>query len=115
MTHQGRIERANVDAPATPAEQLIELRAVLAVVERLAGELETRVRPADSASIARRHQAAPGVARRRFAAIARDAAGYAAAGIEALLARAAPNPAAARRLALTLRRSLADMERSIDA
>lgn len=77
---------------AEAARALLRLRGVLALVERMAGISNARARhPHDEqtldegAILALAYAHAPSVARRRFDALASEAAGFAAAGLQALI------------------------------
>lgn len=105
-----RADLSSVGAPAFG-----QLRAVLALVDRISGR---QAQPADreallhdDARLATAYHDAADVTRRRFDALAADAAAYAAAGIQALIGRPSTpaTRAAAERLATELRRSLAAM------
>lgn len=101
-----------------PGQQLARLRAVLALVESMAGiESAGAVDLGDGAALEDRYASAPGAARRRYDALAGETAAFAAAGIEALI-RARVEPVAdvsrpAARLAQEMRGSIRTMERLI--
>lgn len=110
---------------AEAARALLRLRDVLALVERMAGVDAPSARrdPIDEraldegAALALAYAHAPSVARRRFDALAGEAAGFAAAGLRALIEHkqrsgreCAP---AARQLARDMRSSIEAMTRMI--
>jgi len=113
MTHQALPSARPTGAD--PGRQVAQLREVLRLVRSIAGEDSRGV---DHESMLREaawvsetyHRALP-VVQRRFDALAGEAAGWAAAGVEALLAAGdrAPPKAAAHRLASQLDQALAEM------
>jgi len=114
MTHQSP-PSPTADGP-DPGRQIAQLREALRLVERIAG------RPAagggdrldEAARISDAYDRALPIARRRFEALAAEAAIWTAAGVEALLAAGEPAPrAAAERLAETLERSLNELAESL--
>lgn len=92
------------------------LRAALAEVERLAGDIDTQDEaPEQVEAQAAGYAAAAPVARRRFDALVAEASAAAAAGIAALIRHRAATgrdcPAAADQLAMTIRQALAAADR----
>lgn len=105
MTHQAPLSPAR--SGADPGRQLAQLREVLRLVERIAGLEESGGRDAmldESARVSGAYDRALPVVQRRFDALADETAGWAAAGVEALLAAGRDDPprAAAARLAAQL-------------
>jgi hypothetical protein len=112
MTHQA--PPSPVPAGADPARQVAQLREALRLVERIAGLPETGspdARLDEGARLSAAYARALPVAQRRFEALVAETAGWAAAGVEALLAKSndAPPRAAALRLAGALERALGEM------
>lgn len=111
MTHQAPPSPA--PSGADPGRQIAQLREVLRLVERIAGRpsagSDATLDEAARLSIAY-DRAAP-IARRRFDARAAEAAAWAAAGVEALLAagEASPPRAAAGRLAESIEAALSEL------
>lgn len=116
MTHQAPPPSA--PSGAEPGRQVGQLREVLRLVEQIAG------RPASgdgdaaldgAARLSEAYDRALPIARRRFDARAADAAAWAAAGVEALLAAGDPAPrAAAERLAASIEAALRDLATLLD-
>lgn len=117
-----------LDQPdADAAHALLRLRAVLALAEEMAGKTEHREvstgidqRELDeAASLALAYANISSVARRRFDALAGEAAGYSAAGLAALARHkqrlGRDCPAGARQLSVDLRQSIAAMTRVLEA
>ena len=117
-----------LDEPeADAAHALLRLRGVLALAEEMAGDIgrgdvATGIDPQkldEAASLALAYANKSSVARRRFDALAGEAAGYSAAGLAALtrykqrLGRDCP--AGARQLATDLRQSIAAMMGVLEA
>jgi hypothetical protein len=112
---------------ADAAHALRRLRDVLTLVEHMTGETEAAIgRPAidhqaldDGAAVALAYANAPSVARRRFDALAGEAAGFAAAGLDALIRHkqrtGSDSIAAARQLAEEMRNSIEAMASIIAA
>lgn len=98
----------------SPAEQLTELRAILALVNELAGaSIPVAPEPYDHAVDKRYDSAAP-LVQRRFDAVAGETAAYAAAGLTALIAgrkQGAGASAAAAYLAREMEKSIHAMEK----
>ena len=113
MTHQSPPSPAA--AGADPGRQIAQLREVLGLVERIAGQ-PPRASSRDAlldeaASISGAYDQALPVIQRRFDALAAETSGWAAAGVEALLAAGDREPpkAAATRLAAQLERAIMEM------
>jgi hypothetical protein len=112
MTHQA--PPSPVPAGADPGRQVAQLREVLRLVGTLSGE--TGGGPADStldaaARVSAAYDRAPPIVQRRFDALAAEAAAWAAAGVEALVAPG-DRPvarAAAARLARRIERALDEL------
>jgi hypothetical protein len=114
MTHQAP---PPLPSPADPGRQVAQLREVLRLVEGLAGQAgaghDSALDEAARVSIAY-DRAAP-IVRRRFDTRAAEAASWAAAGVEALLASGdAPSEAAAARLARQIAGALGDLANMLD-
>lgn len=113
MTHQAPPSAA--PAGSDPGRQVAQLREALRLVERIAGRPATagadEMHLDEAAQISSFYDHALPVAQRRFDALANETAGWAAAGVEALLASGAGGPpkAAAARLADSLDRALREM------
>ena len=114
MTHQSHVRIANV--PVETGRQLVQLREVLALVERIAGRAASRdgdIEAIDEdARLSVAYADALPIVQRRFDALAGETAGWAAAGVEALIAasREEQQPvAAARRLANELHSALREL------
>ena len=113
MTHQSL--PSATPSGADPGRQLAQLREVLRLVRSIAGEIEPEAdhesRLREAAWISETYDRALPVVQRRFDAHASEAAGWAAAGVEALLAAGdrAPPRAAAHRRASQLDHALAEM------
>lgn len=113
MTHQTPppVSRPGAD----PGRQLAQLREALRLVERIAGRGEGGAEEAqldEAARVSGAYDRAPPIVQRRFDALAEETAGWAAAGVEALLAAGdtgAPPRAAAARLAAQLDRALTEL------
>lgn len=113
MTHQP--PASDVLASADPERQVAQLREILRLVRTIAGTRESGL-ACDSmldeaARLSSAYDQALPVVQRRFDALAAEAAGWAAAGVEALLAAgegSTPRPAAAR-LASQLERALGEL------
>jgi hypothetical protein len=114
MTHEA-IPRTRDAVEA--GHKVAQLRHTHALVARIAGRseaVEEIEKLADGARINGAYMAAPEIGQRRFDLIAAETAGWAAAGVEALLAAHAtglPARAAAARLAEELERAIGDLER----
>ena len=114
MTHQA--PPAAAPAGADPGRQIAQLREVLGLVERIAGTPERAgsrdAQLDEAASISGAYDQALPVIQRRFDSLATETAGWAAAGVEALLAagEGMPPKAAAKRLALQLDRALTELK-----
>jgi len=97
---------------ADAGERIARLHGTLAMVERIGDPAAQAQAPEhaleQAARLSTAYGDAPAIARRRFDALADDAAAYATAGVSALMrVRASPGtPAAARLLARELRRSI---------
>ena len=118
MTHQA--PPAAPPVGADPGRQAAQLRELLGLVRTIAGQAQgTAEREAmldEAASISTAYDRALPVVQRRYDALAGEAAGWAAAGVEALLAagdRGAPRAAAAR-LASQIECALAEMAALLD-
>lgn len=112
MTHQAPLSPD--PAAADPARQLAQLRELLHLVERISGGSPARLGDEgleDAAGLSLAYDRAPPIVQRRFDARAREVSGWAAAGVEALIAAggATPPRAAADRLALRLQQALRDL------
>ena len=113
MTHQSL--PSAVPSGADPGRQIAQLREVLRLVRSIAGERDPEAdhetRLGEAARISETYDRALPVVQRRFDALAGEAAGWAAAGVEALLAAGdrAPPRAAAQRLASQLDQALTEM------
>ena len=110
MTHQAPPPAA----PGTdPGRQVAQLHEVLRLVERLSGgAAEDGDRQLEAAAqVSAAYDRALPIVQRRFDALAGEAAVWAAAGVEALLAagRVAPAPAAAKRLASQIENALGEL------
>ncbi len=118
MTHQA--PPAAAPAGADPGRQVAQLRELLALVRRISGEepgAGDREKMLDAAAwVSVAYERALPVVQRRFDALAGETAGWAAAGVEALLAAGdgVPPRAAATRLATQLDRALAEMAALLD-
>ena len=114
MTHQA----PPCPTPDTnPGRQLAQLREVLRLVERLAGRTgATEAWLDEAARVSAGYDHALPIVQRRFDALAAETAGWAAAGVEALLAAGqhAPPAAAAARLADRLDRAIRDLTALLD-
>jgi len=110
MTHQAPPFSA---APGSdPGHRVAQLRELLRLVGRIAGESGRDESGLDAAAriSAGWDRAAP-IAQRRFDALLEESAGWAAAGVEALLAAGEKPPrAAAARLGSEIRRTLGELE-----
>jgi len=110
MTHQAPPFSA---APGSdPGQRIAQLRELLLLVERIAGQSQMADAGLDSAArvSAGWDRAAP-IVQRRFDALLAESAAWAAAGVEALLAAGETPPrAAAARLGGAIRRTLAELE-----
>jgi hypothetical protein len=115
MTHQAPPSPALPGAD--PGRQIAQLREAMRLVERIAGRPATTGRDArldEAARISDAYDRALPIARRRFEARAAEAAIWAAAGVEALLAAGERAPrAAAERLAESLERSLNELAETL--
>ena len=118
MTHQA--PPAAAPAGADPGRQLAQLREVLALVRRIAGQPQghdqCEAQLDQAARVSEAYDRALPVVQRRFEALAGEAGAWAAAGVEALLAGgdgSAPRSAAAR-LADQLDRALSEMTTLLD-
>lgn len=98
--------------PAQAAQQLAQLGEILTLVETIAGRAGQKGDALDRAArVAAAYDAARPVTRRRFDALAAETAGWAASGVEALLASEARHRTAADRLADALARAERDLLR----
>ena len=115
MTHQ----QLGIHVPDQigPGRQVAQLRQVLALVNKIAGNDRVSTDALeDGARLSSAYQDAPQVVRRRFDALTAETAAWAAIGVEALRAAreaAQPPRAAARQLARELERALRTVERLI--
>ena len=112
MTHQAPPSQAA--AGADPGRQVAQLREALRLVERIAGRDDAargERRLDEAARMSEAYGRALPIVPRRFEALAGEAAGWAVAGVEALLAAGDRTPprAAAARLAQRLDQSLTQM------
>lgn len=113
MTHQA--PPAPAPAGADPGRQIAQLRELLRLVRGTAGQSQDSALDdamlEEAASISAAYDRALPIVQRRFDALAGEAAGWAAAGVEALLAAGESTPprAAAARLAEQLERALGGM------
>jgi len=112
MTHQAPPSPAR--SAADPGRQLARLLEVLRLVDRIAGRADARAGDAEldeAARVSGAYDRAPPVVQRRFDALAGETAGWAAAGVEAVLAAGGPEPprAAAARLAAQLERTIGEL------
>ena len=111
MTHQAPQPAASgVD----PGRQIAQLREALRLVEHLAGRRGTAGGDSlleEAAQVSDAYDRALPIVQRRFDALAGETAGWAAAGVEALMAagRVAPAPAAAARLAFQIENALSEL------
>ena len=116
MTAQQRLTPNPSTDPESPVERVAQLRAALEIVERLAGDGAAAELPLVSdADVERAWREAPGVARRRFHAIAAETVSFSTVGIRALIGREAGSGAAAEVLADEMRRSLTRMAQALGA
>lgn len=112
MTHQPPPPQT---APAAdPGRRVAQLREALRLVDRISGRADSAPSDAaldEAARVSGAYDRAPPIVQRRFDALAGEAAGWAAAGVEALLAggAGAPARAAATRLAVRLDDALSEM------
>ncbi len=115
MTHQA--PPAAAPSGADPGRQTAQLRELLALVRAMAGDDRSgdaqEAGLDEAARVSSAYEQALPVVQRRFQAHAGETAGWATAGVEALLAAGtdAPPRAAAARLANRLEASLANMSR----
>ena len=113
MTHHA--PSAPAPAGADPGRQVAQLREALALVERIAGADSGRrsgeLLLEEAARLSDGYDRALPIVQRRFDAVALETAGWAAAGVEALLAAGAASPprAAAARLAAQLDRAISEL------
>ena len=118
MTHQSSSEI--VTAAADPCRQVTQLRELLALVRNIAGHVpnaaERESALDEAALVISAYARALPVVQRRFDTLAAETAGWAAAGVEALLAAGdeVPPRAAADRLADQLGRALSEMAALLD-
>lgn len=116
MTHQA--PPSPTPSGADPGRQAAQLREVLRLVERIAGRTSIKGDFAldEAARLSVAYDRAAPIAQRRFDARAAEAAAWAAAGVEALLAAgdAAPPRAAAGRLADSIEAALAELSEMLD-
>ena len=118
MTHHS--PTAILPADTDAGRQVAQLRELLALVRRIAGQAQDKAEQETmldkAALISAAYDRALPVVQRRFDALAREAAGWAAAGVEALLAAGDGTPprAAAARLASQLERALGEMAALLD-
>lgn len=97
-------------APVTPVQALADLRAIHALVSELAGQAVTA---SETPNVTPRYEQASQLARQRFDAVAGETAAYAAAGLAAIIAGRAVNPAptgGAAHLANEMARSIRTLE-----
>jgi hypothetical protein len=112
MTHQSTPTPPS--AGADPGRQLAQLRELLRLIEGIAGRRDPARVDAlldEAAQLSDAYDRALPIVQRRFDALAAETAGWAAAGVEALLAAAQSGSprAAAERLATRLEQALAGM------
>lgn len=113
MTHHAAASPA--PAGADPGRQIVQLREALDLVERIAGRAASDERREalldDAAKLSDSYDRALPIVQRRFDALAVETAGWAAAGVEALLAAGEISPprAAAGRLARQLERAISEL------
>ena len=112
MTHQAPSPSAS--PAADPGRQVARLREAQRLVEHLAGYATADGRDAlldEAAKVSDAYERALPVVQRRFDALAEETAGWAAAGVEALMAagRIAPAPAAAAQLAYRIETALSEL------
>ncbi len=118
MTHQA--PPSALPAGADPGRQIAQLREVLRLVRGIAGQagndLDRDLMLDEAARISSAYDRAIPVVQRRFDALAGETAGWAAAGVEALLAASnlVQPRAAAARLADDLDRALEEMAELLD-
>lgn len=118
MTHQSPPDA--MPAAADPGRQIAQLRELLGLVRNIAGQsqdADERDSGLDEAArAASAYERALPVVQRRFDALAGETAGWAAAGVEALLAAGggAPPRAAAARLASQIDRALGELAALLD-
>ena len=113
MTRQ--YSRPHAPSPVEAGQTVAQLRHVLDLVERISGRPPAND-PSDAlldenARVSAAYGTAPGIVQRRFDSLAAETAGWAAAGVQALLAagNTAPPRAAAGKLAEELSRALGRM------
>jgi hypothetical protein len=112
MTHHA--PPSFVRSATDPGRQLAQLHEAMRLIERIAGLEQSRGRDAlleESARVSGAYDQALPIVQRRFDALAGETAGWAAAGVEALLAAGrdeAPRPAAAR-LAIELDKAIGEL------
>jgi len=115
MTHQAP---PPPPSPADPGRQVAQLREVLRLVDGLAGHAGAAHDSAldEAARVSAAYDRALPIVQRRFDTRAAEAASWAAAGVEALLARGenAPPRAAAARLAAQIAQALGDLAEMLD-
>ena len=112
MTHQSPPSPA--PPGLDPGRQVAQLREALRLVERIAGRPGVEADEArldEAARVSDAYDRASPIVQRRFDALAIETAGWAAAGVEALLIAGAASPprAAAQRLATQLDRALSEL------
>ena len=113
MTHHAAASPA--PAGADPGRQIVQLRDALELVERIAGRTgasdRREARLDEAARLSASYDQALPIVQRRFDTVALETAGWAAAGVEALLAAGERSPprAAAARLAGQLERAINDL------
>lgn len=113
MTHHAAASPA--PAGADPGRQIVQLREALGLVERIAGRTAPRegkdAMLDQAARLSDGYDRALPIVQRRFDALALETAGWAAAGVEALLVAGERSPprAAAARLAGQLERAINDL------
>lgn len=115
MTHQAP---PSLPAGADPGRRFAQLREALRLVRRIAGGEGREAGDArldEAARLSDRYERALPVVQRRFDALAAETAGWAAAGVEALLvAEAGTARAAAERLADRLDGALGELRRLVE-
>lgn len=71
--------------PPAPSEEIAQLRAILRMVDELAGSATAAAAEIDDATLDARHAAAPSLVRARYARLASQTAAFAAAGVARLI------------------------------
>lgn len=82
---QTLLARAPAGRPPAPSEEIAQLRAVLRVVDEIAGTEPSATIEPDPAALDARHAAAPALVRVRYARLAARTASFSAAGVSALI------------------------------